>query len=456
MRWCAICAISVLLTPAAFGQAGSQKKRPPAPKPAATPAPAQAPDVPAKHPLETFKIQGNRRISREKIVAASGLKIGQAVEREDFEAARNRLLATGAFESAGYNFEPSQTGAGYDATFEVVEVAQMFPYQFEDLPASDEVLRSAVARQEPIFGAEIPASRQVLERMERALTQALDGKVAVEGRMLSTLRGEPRIVFRPPGERPRISEVHFSGNQLIATSNLAMAFAAVAVGAEFKEAPVRALLDSSVRPLYEARGHIRVAFPKIVADRSAEPGVDAVSVTVTVDEGPEFMLGQVRYAGGNARDLDKLAGLRGGEVADFDEVKKAEDRFVQKYRGTGYLHASVEQERTVHAAELTVDLLLTVKPGAQYAFGRLTIEGLDIIGEPAVRKMWGEREGKPFDAAFPEAFLKDVRDQAIFDNLGKTSSSIKVNEQAKIVDVTLTFEGSKGNAERERRLRQQF
>lgn len=445
--------------PAAFQQAASQKKRTTAPKSsAAAPAAPEAPAVPAKHPLESLKIEGNRRIPRDKIVAASGLKIGQPVEREDFEAARNRLLATGAFESAGYSFQPSQSGSGFDAAFELVEVAQMFPYQFEDLPAPDEVLRAAISKAEPIFGAEIPGSRQVLERMERALVRALDGKAEVEGRTVTTLRGgEPKIVFRPPGERPRISEVHFTGNQLIATSNLAMAFSAVAVGAEFKEAPVRALLDSSVRPLYEARGHVRVAFPKVVAEKSAEPGVDAVSVTVTVDEGPEFKLGQVRYAGGNPRDLDKIAGLRGGEIADFDEVKRAQDRILQKYRGTGYLHASVKQERTVRDPELTVDLLLTVDPGVQYAFGRLTIEGLDIIGEPAIRKMWGDREGKPFDAAFPDAFLKDVRDQAIFDNLGQTSSSIKVDEGAKTVGVTLTFEGSKGNSDQERRrLREPF
>ena len=234
----------------------------------------------------------------------------------------------------------------------------------------------------------------MLEPIERALMQALDGKVTVEAHMLATLKGEPKlkgdpklkgepklkgdpklkgeptIVFRLPGERPRISEVRFSGNREITTAKLAMTFAAVAIGAEFKEAPVRALLDQSIRPLYEARGFIRVAFPKIVAEKSTEPGVDGVAVTITLEEGPEFKLGQVRYAagieGGNARELDKLAALRMGEVANFDDVQKAQNRIVQKYRGIGYLHASVKQDRTVHDEERTVDLLLTVEPGTQF------------------------------------------------------------------------------------------
>ena len=440
---------------------GSQKKRASvAPKQADSPAAAPQP---TRHSLESLKIGGNRRISVEKIIQASGLKIGQVVEREDFEAARTRLLSTGAFESIGFDFQPSKSGTGFDATFEIVEVAQMFPFQFEDLPASDDVLKAAIARQMPIFDLEIPATRQILDRCERALMAALDGKVTVEGHMVATLRGgEPKIVFRPPGERPRISQVRFVGNEVVATARLAMAFADVAIGTEFKDTPVRELLERSIRPLYEARGHIRVAFSKIVAEKSTEPEVDAVAVTVTIDEGPEFKLGQVRYAGAvqvkdlDARDLEKTAGLRGGEIADFDEVKKAQDRIVKKYRGLGYLHASLKQERTVHDQEHTVDLLLSVEPGPRFAFGKLTITGLDIIGEPAIRKMWGDREGKPFDPEFPDAFLKDVREQGMFDNLGPTSLSTKVNEDAKTADVTLTFEGTKGNTGKERRLRQQF
>jgi len=453
MRPWAIFFTAILLAAPAFAGQATQKKR----APAASPAPAPSPAQPAKHPVETLQFKGNRRIASDKIAAASGLKIGQGAERDDFEAARARLLSTGAFESAGFTYQPDKNGLGYDVTFEVVEVAQMFPYVFEELAASDEILRAVVARQEPIFGDEIPATRPVLARIERALADALGGKVTVQAEMLATLRGgEPKIVFRPPGNRPRISEVHFSGNKEIETARLAMKFAEVAIGAEFKESQVRALLDQAIRPLYEARGMIQVAFPQIAAAKSTEPGVDAVSVTVTVDEGPQFKFGDVRYAGGDAREMDRIADLRSGDVANFDDVKKAEERITQKYRSRGYLHASVKQDRAARASDRMVDVMLTVEAGAQYTYGKLIIEGLDIFGEPAIRKMWGEREGKPFDADSPDTFLKDVRGEGLFDNLGKTSASTKVHEDTKTVDVTLTFEGTKGKNQKERPLREQF
>src|SRR6202521_2095698 len=100
-------------------------------------------------PLESLRVQGNRHFTPEKIMAATGLKVGQPVKKEDFDAARARLLASGAFESVGYEFKPSAANSGYDATFEVVEVAQFYPYRFEELPAADDALRAALNKLDP-------------------------------------------------------------------------------------------------------------------------------------------------------------------------------------------------------------------------------------------------------------------------------------------------------------------
>jgi outer membrane protein insertion porin family len=419
-------------------------------------APAQ--QRPPAFPLESLRVQGNRHFTPDKIIAAVGLKIGQPVKKEDFDGARARLLATGAFESVGYEFKPSATNSGYDATFEVVEVAQFYPYRFEELPAADDALRAAINKLDPLLGAEIPASREVLGRYERALTDFLQGKVMVEGRLISDLTGGPTIVFRPPGERARVAEVHFTGNKLVPASDLANQLADVAVGAAYTEPAVRLLLDTSIRPLYEARGLIRVSFPKVIAEKSKLNEVDGVSVTVTVDEGAPYKLGDVRLAGVAASQMSELKDLakwQTDEVANFDEIKTGVGRIERRYRGTGYLHVSSKVDRTVHDQEHTVDLVVTIQPGAQFAFGKLDVKGLDLIGEPAIRKMWGDKEGKPFDPEFPNAFLKDVRDQALFDNLGQTNSETKVNEASKTVDVTLTFNGTPAQNPHRKRLGEQ-
>ncbi len=53
--------------------------------------------------------------------------------------------------------------------------------------------------------------------------------------------------------------------------------------------------------------------------------------------------------------------------------------------------------------------------------------------------MWNLKDGKPFNPEYPDRFLASVREQGIFDRLGKTKADTKVNEKNHVVDVTLTF-----------------
>jgi outer membrane protein insertion porin family len=419
---------------------------------------ARAQNPSAPYPLENLRVVGNQHFTAAQIIAASGLRIGQNVNREAFDAARARLMASGAFENVGYEFKPSAKQTGYEATFDVTEVALLYRYRFEDLPASDDALRAVLRKQEILLGDEIPATPEVLNRYNGVLTRFLEGKVEVSGRLNYSLPGEPTILFRPAGERPRISEVHFTGNSLLDTKKLAMTFADVAIGAEFSDASARHLLDVSIRPLYEAVGHIGVKFPKITSEPSKEEGVVGVSVTVAVDEGPEYTLNAVKFVGVDPKkmkELDDLAKLRTKDTVNFDEVKSALNRITGRYKSNGYLHVAVNADRAVNDQQHTVDLTIKVEPGAQYFFGKLAVEGLDLFGEPAIRKMWGDRQGKPFDSDFPDAFLKEVHDQAMFDNLGDTHAETKVNEDSRTVDITLIFFGAKPQGEHRRRLGEQ-
>jgi hypothetical protein len=51
------------------------------------------------------------------------------------------------------------------------------------------------------------------------------------------------------------------------------------------------------------------------------------------------------------------------------------------------------------------------------------------------------KPGKPFNPDYPDMFLKTVKEEGLFDNLGKTKADVKINEQDHTADVTLTFGG---------------
>src|SRR5579864_7333453 len=213
----------------------------------------------------------------------------------------------------------------------------------------------------------------------------------------------------------------------------------VAVGIGYTEPQVRLLLDTSIRPLYEARGMIRVSFPKV--ETAPAKDVEGVEVTVQVEQGPVYKLARVDFEGSDLtpKQLMKTAKLKVDQTANFDDVKAAQDKIAQDLRRSGYLQVKTEVKRVVHDSARTVDVKFEITPGPQFFFHQLQIVGLDIESEPVVRKLWGLVPGKPFNVDYPNHFLERVKEMGIFENLNATRAESKVNPQDNTVDVTLYF-----------------
>ncbi len=426
MKWAA----ALVAMSALFAQ---QKKKPEPP--------------PAVFPLESLRVEGNKKLTAEKILSVAALKIGAPVIRTDFDQARNRLLATGAFQSVAYEFKPSADAKGVDGLLRVIEVEYWFPYRFEDLPASDQALREMLRKQELILDDRIPATKEVITRYTAAIQEFLGGKTEVTGKLMSDVPNQPEIVFRPPGARANIAEVHFLGNDVLPTSALVNAFAPVAVGVPYSDATIHELLDASIRSLYETRGRVGVTFPKITVEKAAR--IDGVSVTVTVNEGESYNLGTGTVAGVPAAEAEGLKSIgkwRKGDIANLDEVRSGANRIVDKLKANGYLLVTAKTDRTVHEQDHTVDALITVNAGPQYHFGRLTIQGLDLLTEPQIRKSWTMALGAPFNPGYPDQFLKQLRDDGVFENLGETRAEKNIDEKTRTVNVTLYFGALKPKA----------
>jgi outer membrane protein insertion porin family len=417
--------------------AQTPKPRKPAPPPA---APQHAEGAP--WPIETLAVSGNQNFTSQQVLAAAGLKVGQIAGKDDFEAARQKLLDTGVFDRAGYRFAPAQDNKGYDATLEVVEMPQMYPLRFEDLPATDARLREFLKQKDPLFAPRVPATKPELDRYVRWITEFLAQQnyhETIVAKVTSENTPDLTILIRPAKPRAAIARVKFTNTGTIPPGLLQTAMYGVAVGIGYTEPQMRMLLDSSARPVYEAHGMIRVAFPKI--ETTPAKDVDGIEVTVQVEPGPVYKLGRVTFSGTDmtAKELTKLASLKPDQTANFDDVKTAQEKIGQHLRRMGYLQARSEVKRKPNDSALVVDLAFLIDPGPRFTFHELTVVGLDIESEPEVRKLWGLMPGKPFNIDYPDHFLERIKEMGLFDNLKSARSESKVNPKDNSVDVTLYF-----------------
>src|SRR5579864_6350232 len=116
MRLVSITVAALLAAQAVSAQ--TRRPRKPSTPAASAPAPA-APAEGSPWPLETLRVEGNQFYKTEQILAVAGLHVGQSAGQAEFDAARDRLVATGAFDNVGYRYAPAKDAKGYDAVFEV-------------------------------------------------------------------------------------------------------------------------------------------------------------------------------------------------------------------------------------------------------------------------------------------------------------------------------------------------
>jgi outer membrane protein insertion porin family len=441
--------IALALVPAAFSQTHPAKKA----------APIKQESKQGSWPLVSLSVKGNHIYTEQQVLEVSGLKLGEIAGNAQFQAAHDRLLATGAFGNVGFQFGPDAAGKGIAGTIAVEEVEQLYPYRFEDLPASDAELRAFVRKYEPLFAAKMTGTQEVVDRISKELQQSLADKnlkYPIHGEFVADAPGQLAVVFRPATPRAQIGEVHFTGSKVILPQVLQGAFAPLAVGTPYSELNFRQKLDSGIRPLYEAKGRMRVAFGKIEAKPLAH--ADGVSITIAVDEGPEFKMGNVMATKSAipAKELQAaLKSIRGGEVANFDTVRAAVDAIQAIYRDEGYIRSETRFVPEIHDQEKTVDVHFTTTPGPLFHMGKLSIEGLDVTTEPAIRKLWSLTAGKPFKASYPQFFLDRVKEEGYLENVKDTRYEQHIDGDTQIVDVTLFFTGGSDKQTEEKKRKQQ-
>lgn len=393
---------------------------------------------PRTFPVVNLTVEGNQNFSADQILRVAGVRLGQLADQKAFEQGRDRLTNSGFFESVGYKYGPSADKTGYSATFIVQEVQQAYTVRFDRMPKGDAELRAVLAKSDPLFGPKVPGTQQLLKRYAAFLEDSLKEKVV--GRVLPDPdKNELTIVFQPATLPPVVAEVAFTKNEVLQTTALQNAVAGAAVGAVWEEKKFRQILDASVRPLYEARGRIRVSFPKV----SVEPvkDVSGLRVTVEVAEGDVYKLGEVVIPGDKGRELSRAADLKPDDIANFDEINKGLERIREAVRRTGYLNSKVTAARRIDEKAKVVALDVKIDRGERYTLGKVNIVGLDIITEPHIRKMWAAKEGEAFNPDYPQHFLNRVREEGVLEGLGKTKADVKTDDKNLTADVTLHFLG---------------
>ena len=435
----------VILAVLACGLAWSQTppKKAPAKKQAASAA--QSTQDAKRWPLREIKVQGEKLIAPQQVIDLSGLKVGMLAGQAEFDAARERIYASGCFDLVEYAFEPAD-GGGIFVTFELRDVEQRGGWRLDRLPLDPKDYKARAAKTLQCFGTEIPLTEIYVKRMSDLAEAMLKEKGftdTVIAKFEAGMKDGLIAVIQPKTPPPNIAHVLFVGARAVPPQELQRAILDIAVGTPWNEEMFRIYLENAVRAVYDSQGRLRAKFPTITTEPSKTS--KGVVVTVTVDEGPVYKLGKLTVTGAPLPEdeVNQLGGdaFKNDVPVNLSIVGSAMNRILTRLAEIGYLKANYHALKAIHDDTKTADLTVEVEPGPEYKMGRLDIAGLDIESEPVIRKMWVIRPGDPYRKGYAEHFLTQVREQRVLDFLGGTNSEVKLDDKNALVDVKLAFKG---------------
>jgi outer membrane protein assembly factor BamA len=409
------------------------------PTPAEKQARAAKPDD--AYPLRGILIVGNDHFPTDEIIELTGLELGQTVRPADFERAVRNLDRVGAFES--YEFRYAPKGDGYEVTFTVQEVAELYPLRLEGFGVPDEQLHALLREKVTLFGPKVPPTGIMARRIGNTL-QAFwtesghDTKVV--GRIEIGDDDEFVMLYQPQETIRTIAFTKFKNAQAISALDLQRKFNSVAMGAAYSEDRLQELLKHNVAPMYAEIGRLEVTF----CPCEAKPDTDSegLVVLIQVNEGEEYKFGDIQLPETQyikPEELARVLDFEPGDTANLELVRATLQRIEDKFKRLGFLKARTEFQEKLDRENKAVNIAMRVRAGARYTFTKLSIEGLDIIAERAIKKRWGLKVGDPFNNEYPAFFLNRIRQENMFDNLSKTDWQMKINEIEKAVEIVLRF-----------------
>lgn len=394
--------------------------------------------------LIDIRVLGSQRFQQKDLLAATGLKLGDAGTEAALKAAAERLAASGMFADVTYRNVAAPQGVR--AEFQVNDTAKLVPLHFDNFVwLSDKELLKRLHDREPLFIGRLPTVGDMYEKvaddikaiLEQLKVRAARVRVFPQGQGSLDVTGFKYLV---DGVELPIRNVIFDGDSAAMEPVLQHAAATRLLRADYSETNVSAVAKYDFLPLYRMRGYLRAEFSTPSATL-LDPEYYAVSVKLPVREGAIYDLAAVQWSGNavfSASELEKVLKPEPGKPLDQVGFEERLSGISKIYGTKGYLQAKLQPKYVFDDPAQKVTVQVEVTEGAQFHMGAVHFEGLDASSMSFLEKNWTLHRGDVYDSSYPGVFLTTVSRQVDLARF-KIESKEQLNPAAKTLDLTFRF-----------------
>lgn len=355
------------------------------------------------------EVRGNQRIETATVLSYAGIETGQPVTAGQLNAAKQRILASGLFESV--EVIPAQGRLVIDVT----EFPTINRVSIEgNRRLNDEVLEGLITSQPRRVYSPSTATADA-----RAITDAYfqAGRLAasVEPRIIARDQNRVDLVFEvTESSVVEVERIGFVGNRSFSDRRLRQALGTKQAGV-FRQIIRRdSFIEDRVQfdrqvltDFYRSRGFVDMEVLSVTPEFSRER--DAFFLTFNLREGQRFTLGEVSVTtdvpGIDVPEFERAVRARTGQTYAPNRIDDTVARLERRAIELGLDFIRADPVITRNDRDLTLDVAFNLTRGPRILVERIDIEGNATTLDQVIRRQFRVVEGDPFNP-------REIRDSA--------------------------------------------
>ena len=170
-------------------------------------------------------------------------------------------------------------------------------------------------------------------------------------------------------------------------------------------------LSERIRVAFQDLGYFkaRVDEPGFSFISQTQPAND-VNVSVKVDQGPQYRLGEIQFQKASQFPSDQMRAqfqIQTGDLFARTAFSRGLDQLRNLYATKGYINMVATPVVRIDESRRTIDIVLDVDEGKPFDFGRLFVDGIEPHpgAYKALMESWKTMQGKRYNPLLLESWL---------------------------------------------------